>query len=79
MLFFHGVSNVSHLDLVAAIHFFDDRHMFFFGRIHGVFSEQLHGLAAADQLTAATVKNFDDAAAKIAFVNLKSFCHGFLL
>jgi hypothetical protein len=49
--------------------------MFFLGRINGVLNKKLHGLPAADELSAATMQDFYDVAACITFVNLQLLSH----
>jgi hypothetical protein len=69
------VRDAAHLDLETVGGFFDHRHMLFLGGIDGVLFEELHGLAAADELARPGVHDLDDVPAHLTFVDLKLFGH----
>jgi hypothetical protein len=65
---FHGMRDFADFDLKPVGKFLNDRHMFFQGRIHGVFVQKDHGLAAAYQFAGTFMKHFDDITAFLAFI-----------
>ena len=69
VLLFHGMGHRADLDLVAVGRLLDDRNVLFLGGVDGIFDEQLHGLAAADELAAPRGQHFDDVAAQGALVD----------
>ena len=71
MLFFHGVGNAANLHHVAAVNFFDDRHVLFKSAVGSTFDHELHWVATADDVGAAAMKNFNDIAAVGALINFE--------
>lgn len=69
MFFFHGMGNTADIDLIAAIHLGNHRHMFFLGSIHGIFSQENHGRAAATEISATRMQDFHNITADITLVN----------
>jgi hypothetical protein len=59
--------------------FFQDGNMFFLGRIHRVFLQELHGGAATNQFAFTAVNDLNDVSACFAFIDLKLFCHFMIL
>jgi hypothetical protein len=60
----------AYFDLHSPLGLLDDRDMLFFGGIHRVFDEQLHGLAAADKFPLSAMNDFNNVPAHFTFVNL---------
>jgi hypothetical protein len=73
------MGDATHLDQGTGVGFFNDRDMFFFGRIHGVFSEKLHGFPAANQFASAPMNDLYDISAGITLVYLQLIRHLFFL
>ena len=71
----HRVVYLAHLDAVTAVDFLDYGHVLLRCGVNAVLGQQLHGLAAAYQLTGTGVQYFNDVAAHCAAVNFLTVCH----
>ena len=72
---FHRMRNRSHFDQNPLLGLLNDRHVLFIALILGFFDQQLHGLAAANQLASGRMDNFHDIAADAAPINLFELSH----